>query len=97
LGKRTSQNEEERKKPDFQAISAPVHSSQYSNVGATGFELPSNPTQKTAIHENSAAKSGALTVESDPDLAYMIARWPTLRARVRADILALVKAEGTTE
>ena len=71
-------------------------------MGATGLELPKESTGKTAISSAGGAECGALSHDSDPetappaptdpDLASVIAAWPTLPGPVRAGIVAMVEA-----
>lgn len=71
-------------------------------MGLVGPEHPSKSPGKTHVPGESGAKSGALPGDSvaqpapatptDPDLAAVIAAWPSVPLAVRAGILAMVKA-----
>lgn len=68
-----------------------------TEMGDTGREHPSNPSEKSNISETGGAESGALDGEIDrldTDLAAVIKAWPTLPASVRSSIMALVGAAG---
>lgn len=62
-------------------------------MGGTGLEHPSKPSGKTPIPQTGGAKSGALGDDTDPDLAKIVAAWPTLAASTRRKICALVRAQ----
>ena len=65
-------------------------------VAAVGFEHPSNSPENTALPEQAGAKSGALaTVE--PELASIIAAWPTLTEPIQRAILAMVVSQIGTK
>jgi hypothetical protein len=66
-------------------------------VAATGLEIPSAFNGKTAIPKTGGAKSGALLAISDPELALLIDRWPTLPAATKTTILAVVREDKGTE
>ena len=74
-------------------------------MGDTGFELPSVSMQNTHGSLPSGAKCGALSggadptpiqavAAPDPDLAAVIAAWPSLPAVLRDGIVAMVAAVG---
>lgn len=69
-------------------------------VTPMGFESPEDSGQKPPIRPEGGAKSGALSDDSpsepapDPELAAVVAAWPTLAPAIRAGIVAMVKAGG---
>jgi hypothetical protein len=70
-------------------------------VGTEGFEPLSTSSQlANSLHQTpspGAAKSGAVLADfaaPDPDLQELIRAWQTLPAKVRADIVSMVKAAG---
>jgi hypothetical protein len=59
----------------------------------TGLEQPANSTGNTTRHKSGGADSGALSADCctiDPDLATIIAAWPTLPDAIRRAMLALI-------
>jgi hypothetical protein len=68
-----------------------------SNHTPRGVELPLDSTGKTANLQNGGATGGAMNCDdalSDSDLALLIDRWPTLPAKLRQHILAVVRDGG---
>ncbi len=64
-------------------------------MGDTGLEHTANSTQKTALSEIGAAKSGAVDARNgpiDPDLALVINAWPMLSEASKVEVIAIVKA-----
>ena len=61
-------------------------------MAGTGFEQPPETTGKTAVVEESGAKSGAQETLVDPDLEDVIQRWPNLPEAVRTGILTIVRS-----
>jgi hypothetical protein len=60
----------------------------------TGFEPLTNSSGKTDLARGCGAESGAVgarDVDFGPDLAAVIASWPSLPAPIRAGILAMVR------
>jgi hypothetical protein len=63
-------------------------------VGDEGLEPATDFSKKTAISAEGGAKSGALfphPPESDPDLAKLLAAWPTLDTETKAMLLHMVE------
>ena len=58
-------------------------------MGDTGFEQPPKSSTKTHFLDQGGAKSGAIA-EIDPDLAALVAAWPTLPEPIRRAMLALI-------
>ena len=58
----------------------------------TGVELTADFSKDTAISAQGGAEGGAQSSVSDPDLARLINRWPTLPAEVRKQIVELLRA-----
>jgi hypothetical protein len=59
----------------------------------TGLESISKTTGKTVSRKSGGAESGAFSADSskiDPDLARIVAAWPTLAEPIKRAILALV-------
>jgi len=67
-------------------------------VEAAGIERPPKRSEKTRVPPERAAESDALgahdiaTAPVDPDLADVIAAWPTLPPAIQAGIMAMVRA-----
>ena len=64
-------------------------------VAGTGFEPLAKTLGERVIDERRGAKCGADDAESgaaDADLEVLIAAWPTLSEAVKADILAMARA-----
>lgn len=61
-------------------------------MGGTGLELPQELPGKPIISQSRGAESGAVGAR-DPDLARLIAAWPTLPEPIRRAILALVGSQ----
>lgn len=70
-------------------------------MGDEGLEPPPPNTGNTAIRPEGGAKSGALGAREaptdDPELAEVVAAWPTLPEGVKAGILAAVRAAADTK
>jgi hypothetical protein len=59
----------------------------------SGVEHPAKPTGKPVICHQRGAESGALALlATEPDLARIVAAWPTLSDPIRRALLALVGA-----
>jgi hypothetical protein len=59
----------------------------------TGLERTPNSAKKSAVIEIGGAKSGAPSADSnaiDPDLARIVAAWPTLAEPIKRAMLALI-------
>jgi hypothetical protein len=64
-----------------------------SRVEAAGIEPPQYSMENITIAHQSGAESGVLEAQNlvaDPDLALIMARWPTLSADVRQRMIALL-------
>jgi hypothetical protein len=65
--------------------------------GGGGIRNPYESPRDLPISAKSGAKSGALAPVFDPDLAVIVASWPTLPSPIKAAILALVDTAGDGE
>lgn len=75
-------------------------------VAPAGIEHPQDITEKPGVPESGGAECGALPGDpalrtppttpptDDPDLAAIMAAWPSLPAPVRAGILAMIRVAG---
>lgn len=71
-------------------------------MGRAGLEHPRNPAGNTPVSDSGGSKSGNVRADSapptppatptDPDLAAIVAAWPSLPPAIRAGMLALVGA-----
>ncbi|MBM4225847.1 MAG: hypothetical protein FJ167_13985, partial [Gammaproteobacteria bacterium] len=75
--------------------SAPRPKPRGTKIPPRGFEPSANLSQNLNNSQQGGAKCGALDSESrpiDPELAELVAAWPTLPEPIRAGILAMVRA-----
>jgi hypothetical protein len=66
-------------------------------VGGTGLEHDEKSSGKTRVVSTGGAESGAVGARqapADSDLLAVIAAWPKLPAKVKAGILAMMRAAG---
>jgi hypothetical protein len=71
-------------------------------VSDTGLEHPANPAGNSRISDSGGSKSGNIgdslgpptppATPTDPDLAGVVAAWPTLPPALRSAVLAIVAA-----
>ena len=69
---------------------------QQTRAERTGFERTQENTGETTVSVEGGAESGALDAENlvtDPDLAAVIAAWPTLSEANRTAILAIINTD----
>jgi len=66
-------------------------------MGDDGLEPPPKTSGKPGVSQTGGAESGAVDARepsADPEIAEVVAAWPTLAVAVRANILAAVRGAG---
>jgi hypothetical protein len=84
----------------LQGVATDCELVQTCTVPPRGNELPLDSTGKTTYLQNGGATGGAMNCDdaiSDPDLALLIDRWPTLPAATKTTILAMVREDKSTK